>query len=346
MKSLKLVLGLALGTTGLGGVVTYGVANSIAENKVQVAEAANTKLVRCTYPDGWSGALKCHYWGGSSETQWPGIGETGNYKNSFNQTVVVFTIPSDTTYVIFNNNNNGKQTVNIQIGSNQAWYTNGTLTDGKYNVQSFNPIDKTFYLYDYNASFSDVTTHIWNSDMGIDFDTWPGTHRTADSSSSGRIYTIVTDQMANKVIFSDNGSSQTGNLSITANYAYKLDENQWWDNIKYVRAHDWAQNVMHMRDYDPSKSGKGDGSCTTYYPIAKQKYDTFDEYVINEINNGFADAVTRFNTWASLMPKSSQANMMLGITQNNTAIIVTALTSSVAIVISGLYFFLRKRKHQ
>lgn len=77
----------------------------------------------------WSGTIYCHYWGGSSESTWPGVAMTSVGTNGYGQTQYKVTIPADTTGIIFDNGsgNDKVQTVNIttDIANGKGFYISG-----------------------------------------------------------------------------------------------------------------------------------------------------------------------------------------------------------------------------
>ncbi|MBR0439337.1 MAG: hypothetical protein IJK27_01065 [Bacilli bacterium] len=110
MKSLKLILGLALGTTGLGSTIAFGVANNVVQqNSVAPAEAAGSipsgvyvDISACQWA-AWGATLdniKAYYWGGSSSPTWPG---TKVSQISVNGTTYGYiALPSDAKNIAFN----------------------------------------------------------------------------------------------------------------------------------------------------------------------------------------------------------------------------------------------------
>lgn len=77
----------------------------------------------------WSGTIYCHYWGGSSESTWPGVAMTSVGTNGYGQAQYKVTIPADTTGIIFDNGsgNDKVQTVNIttDIANGKGFYISG-----------------------------------------------------------------------------------------------------------------------------------------------------------------------------------------------------------------------------
>ena len=112
---------------------------AISGNKTYYAkfEKNTTITVYFTNNYGWSGTINCHYWGGSTSTNWPGVAMTYVKQNEYNQKVYKVTIPADSTGIIFNSNGS-PQTVDIttNIADGKGFYISGQ--DGsKYKVSSY-----------------------------------------------------------------------------------------------------------------------------------------------------------------------------------------------------------------
>ena len=349
-KSIIMTVGLAFAATLAVAIGISASNKTVKEMKPAEARQANEKIVyRFSNNFNW-GAVYCHAYNSESDkaAAWPGVQMVWAYNNEYNQGIFTAYFDKEYDYVIFNNNN-GAQTVDITVGSDIAWYPESSQDgSGHYYAGHWNTKNKEFFLYDYNNTFTTPTAHMWRENGNNDFGLtdWPGISLTAETNSSGRFYKIEADEMCDRVIFSNNGSNQTSDLIPTNEYVYKLDESDWWDNKNYALAHDWAMNLMHMRDYDSSLSGNGTGECLSYYPIAKAAYDTYDQFVVGEINNNFANAVARFNTWASIY-SSSTNNALLGLelvvnNKNSTALIITF--SIIAVGSASGFFYIRKKR--
>ena len=69
--------------------------------------------------DNW-GEVKVHYWGGSSESSWPGL-----HMEPVGNNVYRAQIPQDATMVVFNNNNQGAQSADISLQGFGKIFDNG-----------------------------------------------------------------------------------------------------------------------------------------------------------------------------------------------------------------------------
>lgn len=133
----------------------------------------NGKVVYCINSANWE-SVYVHSWiDGGATTTWPGypMTKTGETVNGFD--VYKATVEADYTGVIFNNNDNGSQTVDLQIKENQyfdiksnAWYetlsdvpqTDALATD-RYLVGEFNGWSTTANEFKLNAE-GDLTAYL------------------------------------------------------------------------------------------------------------------------------------------------------------------------------------------
>ena len=87
---------------------------------------------------GWA-AVKCHYFGGTTASTWPGDAMTKVGTNEFSQDIYMIDLPAGTTGVVFNNGGD-EQTVDITLseltGENNAYYISGDAKNaqGKWEV--------------------------------------------------------------------------------------------------------------------------------------------------------------------------------------------------------------------
>ena len=109
----------------------YGVVNPTTPTPTT---PSGSYTVQFTNSLSWSGTISCYYWSDSNTTMtsWPGVAMTSQGTNDYGQTVYSCTVPSDATYIIFNNGSS--QTVDIPFdGSALNFYAESTTTNGKYN---------------------------------------------------------------------------------------------------------------------------------------------------------------------------------------------------------------------
>jgi hypothetical protein len=162
----------------------------------------------------WSN-LHVHYWDATSEgnlVAWPGdvmIQQDGDvYKAS---------IPAVATHVIFNNGND-KQTLNLELVDDLNLFVYDKEAAATVPVASWTvygggrmpeaPTTRTVYLTN-SYGWTTPCAHYWVD--GGDSTAWPGVQMT---NEGGNRYSVTLPVETDFIIFSDNGSSQTGNLPL------------------------------------------------------------------------------------------------------------------------------------
>ena len=152
-KGLKSLVALSAIGLALGAAVAVGAKQS---NKVEETKALGegNVYVRCTLPTTWNNDLKCHYWGGSSESAWPGVSAKESYWNNLGQKVSIYEIPSDSTGLLFDNGNNSWQTENLSLSGYNCWYLNSGITGNQKDYGTWEPSTYTIDVYDSLNVFS------------------------------------------------------------------------------------------------------------------------------------------------------------------------------------------------
>lgn len=98
------------------------------------AATGDDTVIHVTDNLGW-GTMYVHYWGGSSETTWPGNPMNNDGDNGYGSTNFSATVPSDATGYVFNNGN-GVQTVDVTDVNVEGYWLDGTQdSQGHYNVR-------------------------------------------------------------------------------------------------------------------------------------------------------------------------------------------------------------------
>lgn len=119
------------GTTGESGIaVIYNdnIAAPDANAPRQDYESGDITIYYDNSLTAWA-EVYCHYWGGSESTDWPGKAMTRVADNIYSVTLPIG------SSVVFNNKNNGKQTVDVNnVKANHLYRGNTTMTSGKNNV--------------------------------------------------------------------------------------------------------------------------------------------------------------------------------------------------------------------
>lgn len=177
---------------------------------------------------GWT-AVNVHAWDGSGNIfgNWPGA------------TALTTTIDGDTYYyqtvtkqsadysfnAIFNNNNNGIQTVNIEGITEDVYYELGPMSGGQYTVipvGSFQPHTARVYLK--VPDWETVNFYAWDSNGAL-LGSWPGTATSQTVVKDGVTYlyqdfTISSSDYTFNVIFNDGNNNQTIDLTDISDDVY------------------------------------------------------------------------------------------------------------------------------
>lgn len=170
------------------------------------------------------GSVMVHYWGGSSESEWPGAAMT-----LVSGSVYGYTVPDGTTGLVFNNGS-GDQTADMNFISGHLYSQSGD--QGEYGGSNPNPDpnpnpnpnpDAVTISGDYNLAYSGdkENVHYWG---GTSQSEWPGLRMDTATGSDGKTYKVakVADGTTG-IVFNTPGGAQTGDLSYTASYV--MDDN-------------------------------------------------------------------------------------------------------------------------
>ncbi|MCR4725979.1 MAG: starch-binding protein [Clostridia bacterium] len=163
--------------------------------------------------NGWN-SVKAYAWSGTSgnETKylgdWAGTAMTavGEHENWFSVSV-----NTKAEKIIFSNGSNqSQQTDDLTISFSSPYYKDGVWT-ADYPAES---TTNTVYYHNENG-WGSVYAYAWGDGNTPYLGGWPGTAMTADSTHTGW-YFIDVDKRATQIIFSNNGSNQTGDLAISS----------------------------------------------------------------------------------------------------------------------------------
>jgi len=163
-------------------------------------------------PSSWTTA-NVHYWnytpaGALPQSVWPGPSMTLAPEEGANWYKYTFTGVTSTNLLF--NDNGASQTADLTRNSD-GWYKDGVW----YDTKPAAPTGLTIHFYK-PTSWSTANMHYWsvtpiNSGNNIPDTSWPGVSMN-DDGTGWWSYTIVGASCAN-IVFNDNGSSQTGDLS-------------------------------------------------------------------------------------------------------------------------------------
>ncbi len=198
----------------------------------------NTYTIKFTNNYNWS-KVYCYYWADNDTTlsAWPGKEMTYESTNDFGQGIYTITVPSSATHIIFNNGDNGQQTVDVDVKGSANYYISGgsgttctveTWTESGGTTQpttqpTTSPSTNTYTIkLTNNYNWSKVYCYYW-ADNDTTLSSWPGKEMTYESTNDfGQgIYTITVPSSVTHIIFNNgNNGQQTVDIDIkgSANY--------------------------------------------------------------------------------------------------------------------------------
>ena len=162
--------------------------------------------------------VKAYYWSssGSSPVSWPGIAMTLVSDNIYKAT-----IPSDCDKVIFSNNG-ANQTANLNIPGNNHLYIPTVNTWIAYN-----PDDVITLYYQNDSYWNTPKAYYWENNGYFYPVNWPGKAMTRVKAN---IYKIEVPSRCDRIIFSNNGSNQTTDLTIPGDGKIYRSSISVWEN--------------------------------------------------------------------------------------------------------------------
>ena len=129
---------------------------------IEILDDSLVKAFYFTNNKGWSQVCYYAWKEGGDAMNWPGVELTNPIKNSGGEDVYVVHIPTKYDHFIINNNNNGEQTVDVELAdtrfaTNDNIYCDGTLSaEGKYDVGFAN-----FEPFAYSVAFESATATVY-----------------------------------------------------------------------------------------------------------------------------------------------------------------------------------------
>lgn len=249
-------------------------------------------------------SIKAHFWEENKDdymTTWPGelltLSDSG--KKFGGKTVYTSTISSyyDTKFILFNVNGDKKFGENdVEFGDGYLFeLNNGSTTHhaaGTYNfdsaeqpdpVEPDDPSDqytRTFYIVN-KTSWSSIYGHYWEAaNEKTNTTAWPGVELTLtatnDTYDKQPVYqvTINANYPADKIIFSDNGNSQTYDLALANGKLYVLSGSscEVVSNPTFDRKPEPVAGRTLYFDFGQDRSNKGNkGEVPRIYLWTSQK---------------------------------------------------------------------------
>lgn len=151
-----------------------------------------------------------HYWGGATETAWPGIKMKSGGNNIF-----VAEVPEESN-AVFNNGGNGNQTVNIEPLEDNHLYK-GMSTSNKCDCSdlgvfegevTIDPDNYTIYYDNSLSKWDEVYCHYWGSAST----TWPGDKMEAVDGETD-LYSITLPKGCSVVFNNNNNGKQSNDVN-------------------------------------------------------------------------------------------------------------------------------------
>ena len=280
MKGIKTILGIALATTGFGGAIAVGAVSATQNNMVQQAEAAGTKRIYADINEKYSGwetesghtfSLSCHYWGGSSSSDWPGMAVTNNL-SQFGRTIPYFDIPSDSTDIVITRwfDDDGTAAVwkrwNIK---NVSENTIGKITNGFnfFQLYSDQPNEDKYKQGEgWGCKFTahkayDVTLHVegqTSTDLAINW----ASYTPSTPSVSGKIFEGWYKDSSYKTAYTP--VTPTGNFDLYAHFLTQTGEKTFYvKTMGGSTVNVYAFEEYNGKTYEQNGGWPGSSVCET-----------------------------------------------------------------------------------
>ncbi len=217
-------------------VDNQGVASAIQTHAYTISTVSGTGFtVYFNKPAAWSTtAIRIHYWnslpaGNLAATVWPGVVTTADGANWYKFTFTNIT----STSLIFNDNGSTTNKTADLTRNKTGYYSNGVWSDTDPRVVV---TTSGITIHYFNASnWATPTIYFWNvGATALSTDAapfiWPGKPMLSEGNSWFK-YTIANAGCA-RIIFSNNGATQTPDLSRCGDGWYK---NSTWSNTQPAR---------------------------------------------------------------------------------------------------------------
>ena len=254
-------------------------------NAYKALQAAQTSIdVYFQNESNWSN-IKAYYWSssGTCPVKWP-----GNTMTNVSGNIYKITVPYYCDKIIFSNNGNN-QTGNLIVPGNNQLYIPGANTWIKYN-----PDDVITLYYQNDANWSTPKAYYWEDNGYFYPATWPGTEMT---HAKANIYKINVPSTCDRIIFSNNGESQTEDLIIPGDGQIYRPSTQTWDNFNpykdktvtlyFTNNNKWSNVKAYLWNSSTSTNNKWPGEAMPYFDrneLSEQVYSiTFDSSLYDHV---------------------------------------------------------------
>lgn len=209
----------------------------------------------------WSN-VKAYYWrnDNTSPVVWPGTSMT-----LVTDKIYKVSIPSDCSNIIFSNNGSN-QSADLKVAGNNQIYIPSANTWVEYN-----PNDVITLYYQNDANWGTPKAYYWE-DGGYLFPvTWPGKTMTHVRAN---IYKIDVPSRCDRIIFSNNGSSQTADLTIPGNGKIYQPSTGAWDSynptidetitLYFTNTNNWSNLRAYLWNDKLTTNNTWPGKLMTY----------------------------------------------------------------------------------
>lgn len=205
---------------------------------------------------------KAYYWanGGSSPVVWPGTAMTLVSGNIYKVTV-----PSNCDRIIFSNNGSSQSANLIVPGNNQLYIPTADTWI------SYNPDDIITLYYQNDANWSTPKAYYWENNGYFTPVTWAGTTMTHVRAN---IYKVDVPATCDRIIFSNNGSSQTADLTIPGNGKIYRPSTSSWGNynpttdttvtLYFTNTNNWSNLKAYLWNNVSTTNNTWPGKAMTY----------------------------------------------------------------------------------
>lgn len=231
-------------------------------NAYKALQAAQTSIdVYFQNTSNWS-TVNIYYWSsqGSTPVNWPGDTMTLVSNNVYKAT-----IPADCDKVIFSRNGS-KQTDNLTVPGNNHLYIPTADTWIAYN-----PDDVMTLYYQNDSNWTSPKAYYWEDNGYFYPVTWPGTSMTYVRAN---IYKIDVPSTCDRIIFSNDGSSQTSDLIIPGDGKIYRPSTGTWDNynpltdntitLYFTNNNNWSNLRAYLWSSSLSTNNRWPGELMTY----------------------------------------------------------------------------------
>ena len=210
--------------------------DTLAKYYAKFEEKKNITVHIKNYPSNWSNVY-AYMWVGSKNNKWPGTEMTKN--TATNEYELEIELSDNYNEIIFNkgNNNDNSQSPSLSIpsvGSKEICYDYSTKewcehgeTPTTTTTPTTTPSTYTIYLTN-NKNWQNPCCYAWNNVNSHENAKWPGVAMTDTGETNGQhqhIYKIDISSEYTRLIFSDNGKQQTGDIDgFTDGTAYYIKD--------------------------------------------------------------------------------------------------------------------------